>query len=303
MRVRELYEQVAGLGFEKSLEEDDWFYQAANRALLQVNYIRPAIGSYVINHKPLKNLLASGFKPIQRSSDLVYEATGAKAYYFEADGEGKIEIRTLSDSGTWDLIGIREFKGSKNFAAYSGFIKDGGDFVPGTVRLTFTGDYLYSVRNVAAYEHIFSASTDDIPPYAAHIKYDMSRLVDDFIGFASPLVTDDDEYDQLSDSYDLEGNNVLLIPHSVSGCFKVLYYRRPKEIVNEDSVAQDDETVIDLDEELCSLLPILIASYIWLDDEPDRAQYYNALYQSRANEILAKQRNYAPVRMRSCNDW
>ena len=35
MRVQELYEQVAGLGFEKSLEDEEWFYQAANRALLQ----------------------------------------------------------------------------------------------------------------------------------------------------------------------------------------------------------------------------------------------------------------------------
>ena len=64
MTVAELYKQVAQLGFEVSLEDDDRFYYAANRALLQVNEVRPAISYYLINHKPLKNLLSdSAFSP------------------------------------------------------------------------------------------------------------------------------------------------------------------------------------------------------------------------------------------------
>ena len=67
MTVAELYKQVAQLGFEVSLEDDDRFYYAANRALLQVNEVRPAISYYLINHKPLKNLLSdSAFSPSKK---------------------------------------------------------------------------------------------------------------------------------------------------------------------------------------------------------------------------------------------
>ena len=79
MTVAELYKQVAQLGFEVSLEDDDRFYYAANRALLQVNEVRPAISYYLINHKPLKNLLSdSAFSPVEKDEELQYSAHASK---------------------------------------------------------------------------------------------------------------------------------------------------------------------------------------------------------------------------------
>ena len=98
MRVSELYKQVAQLGFEDSLEDDSRFYYAANRALLQVSAIRPAVSAYIINHKPMANLLKENtFTPIERSEDLCFEATDAKSYYFEADGNGKVTVFGAND--------------------------------------------------------------------------------------------------------------------------------------------------------------------------------------------------------------
>lgn len=302
MRVQELYEQVAGLGFEKSLEDEDWFYQAANRALLQVNYLRPAISSYVINHKPMKNLIDGSFTPVERSEDLIYEATDAKAYYFQADGIGKVVIEKYNSAGTWSRIGEVDLNATRRFNEYYGFIRDGKQFVSGPVRLRFTGDYLYSVKCVAMYQHVYSDDAADIPAYEAYTRYDMTSLVDDFLTLSSPPITEDEEYKRLSGDYDVEGGRVILLPYSVTGCFKVLYNRRPKELINNGS-AQDDDSVLDLDEELCSLIPVLIASYIWLEDEPDRAQYYYSQYQARAGEILARERNLSPVQIKSCNGW
>ena len=302
MRVQELYEQVAGLGFEKSLEDEDWFYQAANRALLQVNYLRPAISSYVINHKPMKNLIDGSFTPVERSEDLIYEATDAKAYYFQADGIGKVVIEKYNSAGTWSRIGEVDLNVTKRFNEYYGFIRDGKQFVSGPVRLRFTGDYLYSVKCVAMYQHVYSDDAADIPAYEAYTRYDMTSLVDDFLTLSIPPITEDEEYKRLSGDYDVEGGRVILLPYSVTGCFKVLYNRRPKELINNGS-AQDDDSVLDLDEELCSLIPVLIASYIWLEDEPDRAQYYYSQYQARAGEILARERNLSPVQIKSCNGW
>ena len=93
MNVAELYKQTAQLGFEDSLDDSDRFYYAANRALLQVCKIRPAVGYYLINHKPLENLVVNAtFSPVEKIDDLIYEASDAKSYYFEADGNGVLYV-------------------------------------------------------------------------------------------------------------------------------------------------------------------------------------------------------------------
>ena len=303
MRVNELYRQVAQLGFEDSLENDDRFYYAANRALLQVNSIRPAISAYVINHKPMANLIkANTFSPIERSTDLCFEATDAKAYYFEADGIGAVYIEMQNEDGTWSVIGIEEFSSSRIFISRKGFIKNNNEFIAGQVRIRFVGEYLYSVRNVALYQHVYSESKEDIPPYEPYTRYDISAIVTDFLSLNSPPILEDDNYERLNQNYDIEGGKVLLLPHSASGCFKVLYKRKPKEIDNEESASENEE-IIDLDEELCTLLPILIASYVLIEDEPAMAEHYIALYRERALDVERRIINNTPVTIRNKNGW
>ena len=304
MRVSELYKQVAQLGFEDSLEDDSRFYYAANRALLQVSALRPAVSAYVINHKPMVNLVKPDtFSPIERYDDLSFEATDAKAFYFEADGNGILLVEMYdSESGSWVTIGSLEFSSARRFIPYKGFIKKDGVFAKGLVRLRFIGEYLYSVKNVALYRHIYSASEEDIPAYEPYTRYDISALVPDFLSLNSPPISEDENYERLNQNYDVEGGKVILLPYSSEGCFKVLYRRKPAEIEYIGS-ASEDETVIDLDEELCSLLPILIASYIWVEDEPAMAEYYLTLYRERAMDIERRTKDATPVTIRNTNGW
>jgi hypothetical protein len=304
MRVSELYKQVAQLGFEDSLEDENRFYYAANRALLQVSTIRPAISAYVINHKPMENLIKENtFSPIERSEDLIFEATDAKAYYFEVDGTGSLYIEAQdAASGEWVIIGAQEFTSNRRFIPYKGFIKKDGSFTTGSVRLRFVGDYLYSVKNVAMYRHVYSNSVEDIPAYEPYTRYDISSLVPDFLSLNSPPISEDDNYERLNQGYDVEGGKVILLPYSTEGCFKVLYRRKPTEIEN-DGNASEDNAIIDLDEELCSILPILIASYVWVEDEPGMAEYYLTLYRERAMDIERRINNTAPVTIRNKNGW
>lgn len=68
----------------------------------------------------------------------------------------------------------------------------------------------------------------------------------------------------------IEGRRILL-PRSFSGAFFIHYERCARPMTQ-----RDDE--IDLPRECVSLFPLLVCGYLWLDDEPDRAQYYMALY-------------------------
>ena len=45
---------------------------------------------------------------------------------------------------------------------------------------------------------------------------------------------------------------------------------------------------IDVPEECLALFPLLVCGYLWLDDEPDRAQYYMALYREGRSLLLER---------------
>ena len=304
MTVAELYMSVAQLGFEDSLEYEDGFILAANRALLQVNALRPATRSYILAHMPPDNLIKGvGHAPFFKTNKaLVFDATDAVAYYFEACGNGLLMIEAKDEStGEWNLIGEVSFS-SVNMTAYRGFIKHDGEFVTGQIRLRTEGQYAYTLQNVAMYGYIFSDNEADIGSYNSHTAYDISALVDDFQSFAMPPIIAEDGFTYLSEGYDVDNGRILLLPRDRKGIYKIAYNHKPA-VISDEGLAASDDTPIDLDEDLCALLPLLVASYIWVDDEPDKAQYYLTLYRERAAEIAGRASNFKPATIKSVNGW
>ena len=120
--------------------------------------------------------------------------------------------------------------------------------------------------------------------------------------FSCPPIKETECNTILNQSYEIEGNSIILLPYERKGVYKIIYERRPAQIENTGDITSD-ETVVDLDEELCSLLPILIAAYVWIDDEPQKSEYYMSLYRERANEIEYKAKDMAPVTIKSYNGW
>ena len=304
MNVAELYLQTAHLGFETTLEDSDRFYFAANRALLQVCKVRPAIRHYVINHKPLVNLIRENtFSPIEKIDDITYEAEDAKAYYFEADGNGVLYLEKYnSDTGEWSIFGEIPLQSNQTFVSYKGFIKKQGEFVSGRIRLRFTGEYLYSIKNVALYQYLYSGKEADIPAYEAYTRYDVKKLVSDFMALCCPPIKEEEENTLLNQEYEQEGDSIILLPYDKRGVYKVLYEHRPTAIENTGATTEDTQE-LDLDEELCSLMPLLVAAYVWIEDEPEKSEYYMGLYRERVQEIVVSHKNTAPVLIKSTNGW
>lgn len=304
MTVSELYVQVARLGFEDSLEDAKSFYHSANRALLQVNSLRPAIASRAINHHPLPNLLGDSFSSMEvnTSTDVVLEALNARAFYFEADGNGVFTIECLNGD-SWVSFGggaIEDTTRSREFRAYYGVIKNGNDYATGMVRITFKGSFLYHIRRVALYGDILSDSPEDVPAFTPFVRYDMSKLTNDFLDFASPPI-EDDTGEKVRIGYNVEGNSILL-PYDTCGVFRVLYRRCPR-LLEYHVDPNEDDTEIDLDEELSSLMPILVAAYVWLEDEEGKAIHYMDIYRERAAQIKMQQRNNDPAVVKNVYGW
>ena len=104
----------------------------------------------------------------------------------------------------------------------------------------------------------------------------------------------------LNENYFVEEVGKLLIPASAKGVFNICYNRKPKALDSADSEMVE---IIDLPDELCAILPNLIASYIWVDDEPEKAQYYLSLYREQVAEIMQKEKVMRPVVYRNVTGW
>lgn len=302
MTVKELYDSVAQLGFETELEDEIRFYFAVNRAVLQVNRIRPAVSTYSLNHFPLENRLSDDtFTPVVKGDvPLVFTADGVKSYYFECNGNGLAAIEASLDGKAWETVKAVELASENGrFIAYRGLISE--DFT-GTVRIKFSGKYVYYVRNVAMYGALLSDGADAVPPYSRYTVYDVAELTEDFLSFANPPIADVamDRGFVLNADYFVEGVGRLYIPSHTVGVFDIRYNRRVAAVSAEDA---RENTRIDLDDDLAAVLPNLVAGYIWLDDEPAKAEYYMALYREQAAELRAARENFSPAVYRNKNGW
>jgi hypothetical protein len=303
MTVGELYSSVAQLGFETALDSMERFYYAVNRALLQVNRIKPLTAIYTLNHFPLENLLKGDYySPIYKGKeDLVFMVENAKSYSFECNGNGSMVVEKIGEEDEWETVTSVNLVSNGQFKHYRGFIKDGDVFVEGTFRVRFIGSFVYYVQNLAFYGDLISNNVSDIPPYGKYIPYDIASSANDFIEFAYPPIMDATRGEgfTLNRDYFVEGEGKILIPASTKGVFEICYKRVPKQI---DSNTYDNES-IDLDEELCAILPNLVASYIWVEDEPDKAQYYLSLYREQVAEIIAQKKDMRPSVYRNKTGW
>ena len=146
------------------------------------------------------------------------------------------------------------------------------------------------------------ADIKDIPVYARNTTYDIASLTSDFMSFVCPPIADAKRGRAfvLNQDYFIEGEGKILIPASVKGVFDICYNRKPREVTSE---GMETGETIDLNDELCAILPNLVASYIWVDDEPDKAQYYLSLYREQVAEIAAREKDMRPFVYRNKTGW
>lgn len=298
MTVSDLYKQVAGLGFETSLENDDRFIYAANRALLQVNALRPATKLYRLLHAPLENAADNDARdPVIKTESISFSAMGARSYYFECNGVGAAYVERRTDGG-WEVLSFIELNSpNRSYVQYRGFIKKENRFLNDFIRIRFEGEHVYYVQNLALYRYTYSDKDEDIPAFSTYISYDISKLADNFLRLAPSAIIDEEEREIVSTDAYSENGRLVLISRYKAGPYLIRYLTRPKEITKSDS-----NDAIAMDEDLCALLPTLIASYIWAEDEPNLAEYYLNMYYKMAAETEARSRIIGTANITS-NGW
>lgn len=286
MKVKELYNAVALLGFENDIDEEATFFPALNTALHDVLRLMPQKKRAFLAHYPPTALATESDKILYSGGALSYNAEGARAFYIEVSGKGEVIFtnslgNAVTPKTTWD--------NPYGYRVIRCFLND-------IKKIEVKAETMCKVRRMALYDELTSSSIDDIPGPSEYISYDLGRVFDDFGKlYEQPKITEDGEKKTLSD-YTVDGN-VLSLPRDAAGDIEIVY---TTAIPRYTADSKDDICVPD---DCIGALKLLIASYVWLDDDADLAQYYKSLYNEEIALIAAKHRDLNPVKYESVNNW
>jgi hypothetical protein len=130
----------------------------------------------------------------------------------------------------------------------------------GDGELVFEGDECFSVLELSVFEAMPSKTSCGGAVSVDDFTSDLLSL------FELPR----DSHGDVILGASLRGREILF-PADFSGIATARYYRRPAPITSQS-------TEIDIAPSEAFLLPLLTAYFVWLDDEPERAERYLSLY-------------------------
>jgi hypothetical protein len=192
----------------------------------------PSVYSFTQN--PIPNLLSmyTAFNITQHlDADLTYEAIGAKAYYFEVDGQGTVYVEE-EIAGVWTTLSTITVPSTAiSFTAYSGLIT--ASDVTNSIRLRFSGTYPYNTKNRALYGYTFPLAAN-VPQFKPYMKY---ALPADYISLKKIVRNADDRLHESVSSYWIEGS-YFVVDYFDRGSFDIHYYKRPDPLVADADIPE-----------------------------------------------------------------
>lgn len=277
MTYNDLCAEVAALGFEGDIELSDVVLHATERALKTIFTERPLYKVAQFYQKPINPVIKTeALTHTSEQSEII--PFDAKAYSFKTCGEGSYKITDESGSLTVDFSGME--------TVHKGFLHGEGT-------LEFLGNYSYTVYDLAIFDEILSGDEKDIPILCDFIEYDLKEFAFDFLSFSSPP---EDEF-----GVSIPGASVcqgiMRIPINYIGKIRLSYKSGPKSIIS----GSDDEII--LPDGCEHLLALLVAAYVWLDDDAEKAEYYMNLYREAMAAVKFYDRSKVNTSYRDVIGW
>ena len=230
---------------------------------------------------PFDNLLGKDtFKTYSLVNDTkTFSTKGALSYYFRICGMPVSCKLYVGDHEVKDFYPEDNEINSREFTTFKGNIEypeleEGED---DTVKLTVQARTPVNITNVCFYDCAFE-SDKDVPQYEQYIRINMSDVVDDFYQIAPAELYDTgvsgNDY-IVANKYFQEADKTLVIPREKPGIYLIHYRAYPQQITLETP----DDTVLALDPEVAALIPMYMASVIYMDDDIGVATSYRNYFE------------------------
>ena len=298
MTVRELREAVIHLGIAEAFDDsvlDAVFYDAATRALTEVSRLLPRICRAVITHCPISPVK----EPVSfthTDDDVEKSASGVAAFcFYVSNGSGVLTVRCGNETRRIELNGSARRLYSIIINSREMFSIDGKC---ADIELIFSGDYVYRISELTFYSSL--RADGKVTPPSAGSSFDLEEIAPDFLRFSTPPVYRENGVPMDFDAdYYIEGSRLILPHDAPEGDYCVTYEHRPTPITPDTP----DNSFVDCERELCDLLPLVCAYYVWLDDDPDKADAYYARYTELAAIKMSQRKIKTRMIYRTSNGW
>ena len=215
---------------------------------------------------PAKNLIPESIATSVNPGNKTFTVDNGKSYYFQYSGIGTAVINGTETINLNSYGSYKEYKGNYD----------------GITSIVFHSDYPANVKNIAIYDSAFP-SDDLVPEYGKYVKYDLKSLANDFYNlFDNSIVYESGNtpYYLSTTDYYRESDHILVLPENMPGMYTIYYHAYPTEITE----LTDDDYVMEIDPDVAVLLPIYMASVLYMDDD---------------NRIATSYRNYFEVGLES----
>ena len=242
MTYNELKAQVASLGFERTVADDEGLRRAVERGLhtLYTDAPEVKVASIYISAPKLTRV----YKTVEHSGteEEIYTLVGT-AFSFRPHGDGAYTL--------YDGEGVTRV----SFYAADGVVK--GKITSGECSIKFEGDKDYTVTSLATFGGRYDASLTAVPEYSERRTVDLVTAIPDFGGVAAMPTAISGNMSGIELSVRA---NLLYLPFLLDGEVEVEYYRLP-------GLTGAKDAPLDIPAGTEHLLSFLVASFIWLDDD------------------------------------
>lgn len=186
-----------------------------------------------------------------------------KSYYFEVNGTGTAYIEESSDQINWTEVEQIDFITTSNTAYKKNINYTNNNTY---VRIRYTGDYYYTITNIALYKEKFVT----VPDYGPYTKYEMPN---DFQSIDQIIKTDKNY--KVSTDYYWENGKSLYLSNNFTGNMKIIYMPIPTKVT-----AIDENNILSVSDKIANTALVYgVASDLLIDEDIGRANYFEQKYQ------------------------
>lgn len=314
MNGKEIYDQILLLGARSSHDfefQDNEVNGAINRAIDEVNRLFPVTESIQLLNYPIRpSAYYKGITVHKGGEDVVFNASDIKSLAFAVSGTGEAHVETIvkNEDGeeSWESEKFFEWADLtkleiKKLLVDSERMQNYYDN-RGPVRLRFTGEYTYLIKDVSFYNELDGDIEDDVDIYSPWIAYDLKNgnyAGGNFLDFASLPIRFNEVSLNSPNDYRIEGS-VIYLPADKQGTYELNYYKRPTHL-NADSVGEEE---LDLDPRLHILVALKAAYYIYALVDEEAAASADAEYQKNLSLVMTTMPKLkTPKHFRDTRGW
>lgn len=284
--IDEFSSRGAALPLTKTIDYDLKIQSICNSSILELASTDAKLPKTMnIVHNPIKNSPSDDTSSIQQhlpNDDFSITLTNAKATFFETTGPATIIIEETLDSVVFSTIEVIDVPGTiTTFAEYKRLITTTSPLH--TVRLRFSGDYLYSFRNYILYDIGWPTEND----IQQHRPWFQVNQPDDFIDF--DYVEKRDNYDQLSPYLNfIRTPDGKFIWNSYDGPVELIvhYWRKPNLLTFTSNDATNRLLTIDLRDDAALIIPYACAAEVLNSEEKGMGNIYLQQYTEKRMRLI-----------------